>query len=139
LPANTVASAFANRELYLVLANYGQTAATVDTTDAYVPVAEPATTAQKRWSLGGAVRQLVAPDSRRRVFAERRTIAEGIRVQAAAFVERYAERLTGGQREMLETFVHLHEAPFLRRRRLIVKYGFFHTGLARNIGRLVFG
>jgi hypothetical protein len=93
----------------------------------------------KRWSLYNAVRQMVDPATRKRVLAERRSIAERIRGQATAFSERYAERLTGRQREMLETFAHLHEAPFLRRRRQIVKHRFFYTGLARNIGRLVFG
>jgi glycosyltransferase involved in cell wall biosynthesis len=96
-------------------------------------------TGAKRWSLCNAVGQLVDPASRSRILAERRTIAERIRGQATAFSERYAERLTRGQREMVETFVHLDEAPPLLRRRLIVKYGFFYTGLARNIGRLVFG
>lgn len=48
LPQRVVASAFANREMYLVLANYGQTAVEVETADAYVSVATPAAAATKQ-------------------------------------------------------------------------------------------
>jgi hypothetical protein len=53
LPPNTVASAFANREVYLVLANYGQDSVEIATRDAYVPTREPSATPQKRWPLRG--------------------------------------------------------------------------------------
>jgi hypothetical protein len=53
LPQNVVASAFANRELYLVLANYGEGAAEVESADAYVTVGEPSATPLKRRALGG--------------------------------------------------------------------------------------
>ncbi|MCX6899033.1 MAG: hypothetical protein NT105_10050 [Verrucomicrobia bacterium] len=49
-PKDVVASAFANREFHLVLANYGQSAIEVATHDAYVPVAE-AGAARKQWTL----------------------------------------------------------------------------------------
>ena len=51
LPEAVVASAFANRELYLVLANYGQTAQRIETTDAYVAVDAPSAAAAKQWEL----------------------------------------------------------------------------------------
>jgi hypothetical protein len=51
LPKGVVASAFANRELYLVLVNYGQTPQEITTGDAYVSVAEPAAPVSKRWPL----------------------------------------------------------------------------------------
>ena len=51
LAEGLVASAFANRELYLAIANYGQNGVDVRTTDAYVPLAEPASVPQKQWSL----------------------------------------------------------------------------------------
>jgi hypothetical protein len=51
LPKETVASVFANRELYLVLANYGQAPAEIVTAEAFVradaPTAKPAT----RWQV----------------------------------------------------------------------------------------
>ncbi len=53
LPGNVVASAFANRQLHLVVANYGKDAATFQTTDTYVPVDDPTSTATNRWTLNG--------------------------------------------------------------------------------------
>jgi len=50
LPQNVVASAFANRELCLVLANYGTTPVEVVTADAYRAVAGAASAAT-RWRL----------------------------------------------------------------------------------------
>ena len=52
-PKQVVASALANRDLYLVLANYGQSPAELETTAAYVPVADPKAAPQKRWKLAG--------------------------------------------------------------------------------------
>ncbi|MCF6287537.1 MAG: hypothetical protein L3K26_20495, partial [Candidatus Hydrogenedentes bacterium] len=46
-----VASAFANRHLHIILANFGQEAVNIETTDAYVPVDEPAAVASKDWTL----------------------------------------------------------------------------------------
>ncbi len=53
LPSNVVASAFANRQLHLVVANYGKDAVAFQTTDAYVPADDPGATAAKAWTLGG--------------------------------------------------------------------------------------
>jgi hypothetical protein len=51
LPNETVASAFANRELYLVLANYGRNPAEIATSDAYAAVDSPGAAAAKQWTL----------------------------------------------------------------------------------------
>ena len=51
LPKETVASAFANRELYLVLANYGRNPTEIATADAYVPVDDPTAAGAKQWTL----------------------------------------------------------------------------------------
>jgi hypothetical protein len=51
LPESVVASAFANRELYLTLANYGNTPAEVTTSDAYARVAEPSEPGRNTWAL----------------------------------------------------------------------------------------
>ncbi|MFV1968161.1 MAG: hypothetical protein ACC628_22285 [Pirellulaceae bacterium] len=53
LHKEVVASAFANRQLHLVLANYGQSAVQLQTTDAYVPVDDLSATAARHWSLDG--------------------------------------------------------------------------------------
>jgi len=50
-PENVVASAFANRDLYLVLANYGQTPVEVGTSAAYLPVGGPSSAPKDRWRL----------------------------------------------------------------------------------------
>ena len=51
LPEDCVASAFANRDLYLVLANYGQSPQQVETADAYVPADDLAAAPAKQWQL----------------------------------------------------------------------------------------
>lgn len=50
-PADCVASVFANRHLYLVLANYGTTAQTVTTSDPYVPADQPETAPARQWDI----------------------------------------------------------------------------------------
>ena len=51
LPQGVVASAFANRDLYLVLANYGTEAARVTTSDTFVPVGEFSGVPPETWNL----------------------------------------------------------------------------------------
>ena len=51
LPKNVVVSVFANRELYLVLANYGNTAVEITTSDNYVHVNGPSEPGRKAWKL----------------------------------------------------------------------------------------
>lgn len=51
LPKEVVASVFANRDLYLVLANYGATSTEVATADAYRPAENPAAAPAKQWTL----------------------------------------------------------------------------------------
>jgi hypothetical protein len=51
LPQNVVASAFTNRELYLVLANYGHLPVEIETSNAYSLVAGPPA-AKRQWKLG---------------------------------------------------------------------------------------
>jgi hypothetical protein len=51
LPKDVVASAFANREFYLVLANYGGTAVEVATREAGVRASDPASGSKTQWPL----------------------------------------------------------------------------------------
>jgi hypothetical protein len=53
LPTEVAASAFANRELYLVLANYGEQPAQIETCDRYVAVADVAAAPSTTWRLEG--------------------------------------------------------------------------------------
>ena len=55
LPAGLVASAFANRELHLVLANYGSAAAEIATADSYIAADEPEATPRKTWNLAAQI------------------------------------------------------------------------------------
>lgn len=50
-PKEVVASAFANREFHLVLANYGRAPVEIATTAPYVPVVEPSAPAGNSWRL----------------------------------------------------------------------------------------
>ena len=59
LPKDCMASAFANRELYLVLANYGQTAQTIETAEEYVPTDTPSAAPAKSWELPKRSLQIV--------------------------------------------------------------------------------
>ena len=51
LPKDCVASAFANRDLHVVLANYSQTPQQIETADAYLPVDTPSAGPSKNWQL----------------------------------------------------------------------------------------
>ena len=51
LPKDCVASAFANRDLYVVLANYGQSPQQIDMADAYLPSDTPSAAPSKNWQL----------------------------------------------------------------------------------------
>ena len=51
LPHAVVASVFANREVHLVLANYGKIDADLDTSDQYLPVGEGPASPNSEWKL----------------------------------------------------------------------------------------
>ncbi|MBN2292119.1 MAG: twin-arginine translocation signal domain-containing protein [Pirellulales bacterium] len=51
LPKDCVASAFANRELYMVMANYGKTPVVIETADTYVPTDTPSAAPAKKWQI----------------------------------------------------------------------------------------
>ena len=51
LPEDCVASAFANRDLYVVLANYGQSSRQIETAETYVPTDDSSAASAKRWQL----------------------------------------------------------------------------------------
>ena len=51
LPKDIVASAFTNRRLYLILANYGRTAVEIETSANYRPADQPSAAPNQRWSI----------------------------------------------------------------------------------------
>jgi len=91
----------------------------------------------KKWSVPELVLQLASVGGARAFFNERNSVLRRVRLQAQAFFERYATRLSRGQREMLAAYVSLEDYPLLRRKWCLVKFGFFHTGIARNIVRFL--
>jgi glycosyltransferase involved in cell wall biosynthesis len=56
--------------------------------------------------------------------------------QAEAFLDRYAARCSPVQRRLLEDFIALRDAPWLRRRRILVARRLFKQGWIRNLGLL---
>jgi len=64
LPEGVVASAFANREAFVVLANYGGTAAEVAATDTYVPADELHAVPSRSWRIEAVAIQILRRDGR---------------------------------------------------------------------------
>lgn len=54
--------------------------------------------------------------------------------QAEAFLEVFGSELSGKNKAILEAFVTIKTAGFFKKRYLLIKYGFWKTGLLRNIG-----
>lgn len=54
--------------------------------------------------------------------------------QAEDFLEVFGEELSEEKREVVEAFAALRRESFIRKRYLLIKYGFWKTGLIRNIG-----
>ena len=52
LPSDVVASAFANRQMYLVLANYGERPVVIETAQDFETIEEPRVSVGTRWELG---------------------------------------------------------------------------------------
>ncbi len=57
--------------------------------------------------------------------------------QAAAFVDRYEERLTHAEREMLRAFCSIRRRNFIMRRYLTLRHRFFYSNAPRNLGLLL--
>jgi hypothetical protein len=53
LPKDVVASVFANRDIYLVLANYGPAAAVIESSQGFVSAKDATSPARTRWELAG--------------------------------------------------------------------------------------
>lgn len=54
--------------------------------------------------------------------------------QAEAFLSVFGDELSLEKKEIAEAFVAMKTAGFFKKRRLLFKYGFWKTGLVRNIG-----
>lgn len=86
-------------------------------------------TGARQWSVRAVLGQL----------ADQGAVMARLYRQAGAFLERYRDRLTPTQIELLDAFATMDQAGFVERRRRILKYRFFYAGVLRNIGRLLLG
>ena len=57
--------------------------------------------------------------------------------QAAEFLAIYGEVLNEEKAKVIKSFATLPEQSFMNRRINVLRYGFFKTGLVRNIGLLL--
>lgn len=67
----------------------------------------------------------------------RKSIEENI-LQGEEFQEYFGEFLKSENKEILENFVKISKSGFLRRRYLLVKYGFWKSGWIRNVALFLF-
>jgi glycosyltransferase involved in cell wall biosynthesis len=83
-----------------------------------------------RWGLDYILRKCLH-------FFDREALTKSLalgRQQAAILLDRYGESLNAEHREMICAYTALGEQGFLARRKTLLKYGFFKTGLVRNMG-----
>lgn len=72
--------------------------------------------------------------SRLSALGKQRLALKQTEEQAEAFLEAFALELSDENRAVLEAFAAMKTAGFLKKRYLLIKYGFWKTGLLRNIG-----
>jgi hypothetical protein len=91
----------------------------------------------KKWDLLKEFKTFFNFKKRRKQIEINNLVMQRMRLQAAAFLEKYGYVLTGRQKEMLKAFLRLADMNFFMKRYRTIKYGFFYTGLIRNIGRFI--
>lgn len=94
-------------------------------------------TGARKWDWGALARALFDREELAKQFCRNKNERCRIESQARAFLERSQAKLAAEQREMLEAFVTLPTANFFRKRYYTIKYGFYYTGFARNVVRLM--
>jgi hypothetical protein len=91
----------------------------------------------RQWGVAALARQLARSGGARAFLEQRGAVLRAVRLQAQAFLDRYAARLAPPQRRMLEAYVAMDDAPWPRRKWHLLRYRFFHAGLARNVVRFL--
>lgn len=117
--------------LALVAAAFGAIGQVAETTMQYRQHRNNDTGA-RQWSADYAGRQLTR-------LREQRAVMTRLQRQGAAFLERYRDRLSPAQREMLSVYSRLDSFNGMQRRWYLLRYRFFYTGLLRNLGRVIIG
>lgn len=85
----------------------------------------------KSWGVGRFLQQLYSPEEFRDAFLQTQQ-------QAGAFLDRYHDRLSPEDRQMVRAFSQLDSLGFFAKRFSLLRYGFFHPGLARKVGMFLF-
>jgi len=85
----------------------------------------------KSWGMGRFLKQLCSPEEFRHAFLRTQQ-------QAGAFLDRYHDRLSPEDRQMVRAFSQLDSLSFFAKRFSLLRYGFFHPGLARKVGMFLF-
>jgi len=85
----------------------------------------------KSWEMGRFLKQLCSPEEFRHAFLRTQQ-------QAGAFLDRYHDRLSPEDRQMVRAFSQLDSLSFFAKRFSLLRYGFFHPGLARKVGMFLF-
>lgn len=81
-----------------------------------------------------ALGKLLAPGT----LMQRTEFDRHLQRQAAAFLQRYGDRLSARDRDLLDIYSRLHEQGFFMERYYRLKYGFLYASLAMNIRLLLF-
>lgn len=81
-----------------------------------------------------AMGKLLMPGTR----VQRTEFDRHLQRQAAAFLQRYGDRLSTLDRDLLDIYSRLHEQGFFMERYYRLKYGFLYASLAMNIRLLLF-
>jgi glycosyltransferase involved in cell wall biosynthesis len=116
--------------LTLVAAAFGRIGYVKDPTLLYRQHGENVSGAQI-WGIARILKRLLNVRNTRNILLD-------IQKQAGAFLKMYHDDLAPRDRVLIDIFATLSGRSFLERRYYIVKYGFWHTGLVRNVGMLLF-
>lgn len=87
----------------------------------------------KAWTIGYIIKKALS-------FYDRNALQKGFLMtinQAKCFYKRYEKMLSPENKKIVQEYVRLEKEGFLEKRINIFKYGFFRTGLIRNIGFLL--
>lgn len=91
----------------------------------------------KKWNIVDTFKSMANLSGRKQLLELNKSVKQKIQRQAAAFLQRFGKELSDRQREMLERYVNLDEFNYFVKIYYNIKYGFYYTGLIRNIGHFI--
>lgn len=90
------------------------------------------------WNFVREVIGFIDRERRNAAITKRDAIFTNLEQQAAAFADRYGERLDPGTRLLLSVFCSLRQRGFFMRRYLTLRYGFLYSNRLSSLGMLLF-